>query len=73
MVEPLYMAPDLSQYDWKWGPADAVDCADPTGYEGYRGFPMLLERADAPIRLCVVGYDDANNASEPLVRVFSDP
>ncbi|MEZ4595920.1 MAG: hypothetical protein R3C32_03215 [Chloroflexota bacterium] len=73
LVEPLYISPELSQYAWKWGPADLIDCADPAGYAGYRGFPIVLQKADAPVRLCVIGYDDANNATAPLDRVFSLP
>ncbi|MBX3030137.1 MAG: trypsin-like peptidase domain-containing protein [Chloroflexi bacterium] len=73
MVEPVFQPPELSLFDWKWGPPDTTDCADPTDYTPYRRFPMTLERADAPIRLCVVGYDDANNATPPLDRVLGDP
>jgi hypothetical protein len=72
-VEPIFRPPELSMFDWKWGPPDTTDCDDPTDYTPYLRFPTSLGRADAPIRLCVIGYDDANNATPPLDRVFGDP
>lgn len=71
LVEPIFRAPELSQFDWKWGPEDATDCTDATGYAPYRRFPELLPFEDAPTRVCVVGYDDANNAAPTLDQVFS--
>ncbi len=72
-VEPIYRSPELSLFEWKWGPPAMTDCADPTGYAIYRRFPTDLPHADAPTRMCVIGYDDANNASPALDRVFSLP
>lgn len=72
-VEPLYRPPELSLFEWKWGPPETTDCADPVDYTVYLRFPTALPHADAPTRLCVIGYDDASNASEPLDRVFSLP
>lgn len=72
-VEPTYRPPELSLFEWKWGPPETTDCADPADYAIYRRFPAELPHADAPTRLCVIGYDDASNASEPLDRVFSLP
>lgn len=73
LVEPIYRPPDLSWFDWKWGPPQTTDCGDPVGYAPYRRIPEMLLREDAPIRLCVVGYDDAQNASAPVDRIFGAP
>jgi hypothetical protein len=69
-VEPLFDPPEYSVFMWKWGAADATNCAEPGGYMPHRRIPAPLPREDAPTRLCVVGYDDANNPSVPLDRVF---
>jgi hypothetical protein len=47
-----------------------VDCEDPEGYAVHRRFPTSLPRAEAPTRLCVIGYDDAGNPTPPTERVF---
>jgi hypothetical protein len=70
LVEPVFEPPELSLFTWKWGPARSMDCADATGYAAYRRFPVELPRVEAPTRLCVIGYDAADNASAPLDRVF---
>ncbi len=60
--EPLFITPELSHFEVKFGPVDEVDCADPTGFAPYRRFPFDLPAEQLPARLCVIGYDTPGNA-----------
>ena len=67
---PIVVPPELTVLTWKTGPAAATDCADPGGYAVYRHAPRDLARAAAPVRVCVIGHDDAGNPTPPLDRVL---
>jgi hypothetical protein len=69
-VEPRDLPPELTAFTWKWGAPDATDCADPAGYALRGRSPAILRRSEAPVRLCVIGYDEANNPTAPLDRIF---
>ena len=69
-VEPVVVPPDLTVLTWKTGPAATTDCADPGGYAVFRHAPRDLVRAAAPLRVCVIGHDDAGNPTPPLDRVL---
>lgn len=60
--EPLFVTPELSHFEVKFGPVDEVDCADPTGFAPYRRFPFDLPAEQLPARICVIGYDTPGNA-----------
>jgi hypothetical protein len=70
VVEPVPDPPELTSFTWKWGPAESVTCTGPENYKPYRRIVAELQRADAPARMCVIGYDAAGNPSTPLDRVF---
>jgi hypothetical protein len=70
VVEPNFDPPALSLFTWKWGPPGNVDCTDGDGYQPHRRVPVELPYGDAPVRLCVIGYDAADNPSVPLEVVF---
>ncbi len=60
--EPIFVTPELSHFEVKYGPAGEVDCADPTGFAPYRRFPFDLPAEQLPARVCVIGYDTPGNA-----------
>lgn len=68
----IFSPPELSDYLYKFGPKDKTDCAVEDDYIRYRRIPLSIERADGPIRLCVIGFDNANNATPPLDQVFGE-
>ncbi|MGH2592769.1 MAG: trypsin-like serine peptidase [Anaerolineae bacterium] len=71
LVEPIFKLPELVHYILKFGPPATTDCNDPAGYEPYRRFPVSLEkRNQVPAKLCVIGYDDANNPTTPLEQIL---
>ncbi|TDD35848.1 hypothetical protein E1287_12740 [Actinomadura sp. KC06] len=63
-VEPIYRIFEIVHYDIKYGAPDAIDCADPAGYQPYRRFPAFLAKTQA-WRYCAIGYDLAGNATPP--------
>ncbi len=64
-VEPIFKAPELSDYDLKAGPRATTDCADADGYAPYRRVPIRVAPDEAPATVCAIGYDDAGNATTP--------
>jgi hypothetical protein len=68
--EPVIKAPEMDTFRWKRGPAATTDCAVDDGYRFWRFSSVDVARADAPVRLCVIGYDPAGNPSPPLDRVL---
>ena len=71
-VSLIFQPPELSDYLFKIGPAEMTDCAVEEDYFRYRRIPLTIERDDGPIRLCVIGFDNANNATPPLDTVFDE-
>jgi hypothetical protein len=60
-----YLPPELSLYRYKSGrPAD-TSCEDLEGYRTLLIGWVNLAKADAPHRLCLIGYDDADNPTPP--------
>ncbi len=71
-VSLLFIPPELSDYLYKFGPPETTDCAIKDDYNRYRRISISLERGDGPIRLCVIGFDNADNATQPLDKVFDE-
>ena len=69
-IEPVFNPPDLSFFLVKGGPAGETSCTDPRGYTPYRRIPTNVPAKDAPYRFCVIGLDDADNATAPLSKVL---
>ncbi len=68
----IFLPPELSDYRYKFGPPETTDCTVESDYERYRRIPLTLERGDGAIRLCVIGYDNADNPTPPLDTVFDE-
>jgi hypothetical protein len=60
--------PELSSYRIKIGRPDEVDCDEPKGYAPYRASPRRVSRRTAPRTVCVIGLDEAGNASDATRR-----
>jgi hypothetical protein len=72
-VEPIFRVPELVHYVLKIGPPDSTDCSDMTGYRPYRRIPVPIEKnAESPTKVCVIGYDHADNATSPLEKLVGD-
>lgn len=71
-ISLVFFPPELSDYRYKFGPKDLISCANNDGYLQYRRIPITIERSEGPSRLCVIGFDNANNATQPLDTVFED-
>ncbi len=65
LVEPVVDPPDLVGFRWVSGPKGALECATAEGYVLYQGEPALVEAADMPSTVCVIGIDEAGNESAP--------
>lgn len=64
-IEPIFATPELSDYVLKVGTPAGTDCADPEGYVRYRRIPVRVGADERPASVCVIGFDLAENASEP--------
>ncbi len=60
-----FAPPELVNYKYKLGKAEATDCAKPEGYTFYRRMALRVAATETPAKLCVIGYDDADNATPP--------
>jgi hypothetical protein len=62
---------EVAFHAFKIGPASAVRCADPAGYQLAPERPIDLPPAAGPYRLCVVPYDAAQNAGSLYERLLT--
>jgi len=66
IFDPLFVVPELSNYRYKIGTAANGPCSDATGYQIYRRFQVRVPKAADLERFCLIGEDDAGNATPPL-------
>ncbi len=66
LVEPIFNPPELSDYLLAFGPAGSVDCADESAYFPYRRVPINVDPSMVPATVCVIGFDNARNQTEPV-------
>lgn len=62
---PIFSPPELSSYLIKAGAISATSCSDKEGYRVYRRVPVRLELNELPVKVCVIGLDEAGNQSLP--------
>jgi hypothetical protein len=72
-VRPTSESPALTQFLWVAGPTGSIDCETAEGYVEYRDEPALIEVADLPTTVCVVGIDSAGTATAPVAIEVSLP
>lgn len=71
LIEPIFKVPELIHYILKFGLPTTTDCNDPAGYLPYRRIPVSIEKStQIPAKVCVIGYDYANNATPPLEEII---
>ena len=63
-IDPLFVVPDLVNFQYKVGGESESLCDDPVGYQTYRRIPVRVSRQAH--RLCIVGSDYADNWTPPL-------
>jgi hypothetical protein len=73
LVRPTSDSGGVTGFRWTSGPSGSIDCATAEGWVRYRGQPALVEVADLPMTVCVVGLDDAGNATAPVAVEVSPP
>lgn len=70
IVTLLFAPPELSNYVYKFGKPPEVNASNPKGYQTYRRVPVQIPKASRPVKLVVIGYDNAGNATQPVERLF---
>ena len=70
-ISLIFQPPELSDYWYKFGPVETTDCNDEADYIRYFRVAISIEREEAPIKLCVIGFDNANNPTEPLEKILN--
>lgn len=70
-VNLIFDPPELSDYIFKFGAPDTIDCADEADYQRFRRIPPIIENDQLPAKLCVIAYDNAGNPTEPLEQLIS--
>ena len=65
-----FVPPELSNYVIKAGPPEETDENDPADYMLYRRVPISVYKDELPIKICVIGYDNAGNATPPKVLIL---
>lgn len=65
-----FVPPELSSYVFKVGVPEETDENDPQGYMIYRRVPFSIFKDELPMKICVIGYDNAGNATEPKVLIL---
>ena len=63
--QPLFSPPELSSYRWKVGKPAETDCADPAGYRLFIRIPRFAEHSELPLKVCLIGSDEAGNETKP--------
>jgi hypothetical protein len=58
--------PELAAFGVKIGAAGTVDCDSPRGYIVLRGDWFAMPHPEETLQVCIVGYDEADNASEAI-------
>jgi uncharacterized protein (TIGR03437 family) len=66
IFDPLFVVPELSNFRYKIGTSSNGSCASSEGYQVYRRFQVRIPRTADLERFCLIGEDDAGNATPPL-------
>lgn len=61
IIYPLYILPELSVYQWKWGAKDKIDCKNESDLRPYRNDFQRLDNTELPGKVCVKAADEAGN------------
>ena len=70
-IEPIFEQPELADYSWKLGSPTTTNCSDPTAYQRYRRIPIRLDKStELPSKLCLIGFDSAQNPTPPLEKMI---
>ncbi|MGB7983413.1 MAG: hypothetical protein WCF36_21755 [Candidatus Nanopelagicales bacterium] len=64
-VQPVADPPELVAFRWLIAAPGSADCGAGEGYVEYGGSPETIQAADLPATVCVIGVDEAGNASQP--------
>jgi len=68
--QPLFSPPELSSYRWKVGKPSETDCADSAGYRTFFRIPRFAELNELPLKVCLIGSDEAGNESKPQTEML---
>ncbi|MFJ7209855.1 trypsin-like peptidase domain-containing protein [Streptomyces sp. NPDC098789] len=64
-VSPGLALWEIVSMDYKYGPKGTVDCSDRSGYQGYIGFPAVMNKNEGSFTYCAIGSDYAGNETKP--------
>jgi hypothetical protein len=72
-VDPIFSPPELSHFEFAFGPAARTDCADPgLTYQPYRRFAFEIPAEILPARLCLRAEDVAGNMGPANAHVLPE-
>ena len=71
-VHIIYDPPELTAYQYQIGPSDQIRCEETGIYQPYGSKAIQLPAQEFPLKLCVIAYDAANNASEPYQYICGE-
>lgn len=60
-IEPIFSVPELSDFLVKVGAESSTDWDDAAGYGRCRRVPTKVGDAELPVKVCVIGFDLADN------------
>lgn len=69
LIDFIFSIPELADYRFKVGPVDTTDCTVTDDYQRYRRFPTSVSADQLPVKVCAIGFDNADNASPPAERI----
>jgi len=58
-VDLIFQPPELSDYIFKFGAPDTINCTDEAGYERFRRIPPIIEKEELPVKLFAFAFDNA--------------
>jgi hypothetical protein len=68
--QPVFSPPELSSYRWKVGKPAETDCADSAGYRTFIRIPRFADLTELPLKVCLIGSDEAGNESKPQTEML---
>lgn len=62
-VRPIFKYPELTQFDWKYGPENSCNCNELSSYTPFNRIPVQVNANELPFKFCIIGFDLAGNKS----------
>jgi hypothetical protein len=73
LIDPIFQIPEYSHFRYKVAETAADTCDRTEGYRNYLRIAVRIPKRDNAYRMCVIGYDDADNPTPPLELLLDGP